>query len=499
MRVRLWLILILQAVLVILLAIAVGKGVMPLGLRGQWEWMRLGKTVVLPWDWLAFSGLGMAAYAGFVALGLRALGIGASRGSESIWLAGLLAVAIAAQVVIPLGAPDEYDLTKWAYVNFFESSTGYFKIARDQAVEDPWRFLAHYPEWIRSQDSLHIGTHPPGLIVAQCLLLRTMERNPVLADFLVDHLPPSVRLGFHQLEATEGRPMRRAERAGLFATALLTLLACAGTVVPLYLLARVALPAPAAWAAAALWPLAPAANLFQPVADTTYPLLSTSAWALASWAARGQRAASRPTLAGILLATASGIVMAFGMVFTLAFLPVGLIVAFIVGSDRSLSRPMRATLILATGGGSLAFVLISWLATGADPFVVWSWNLHHHARFYVEYPRTYSLWLWINPIELTIAVGLPTMVWCLAGWLAPRTVPRSVWATLIVLLLVNLTGRNMGEVARLWMLFTPPFLVAAGQSLHRLGGGPLALATSTALLGFQTLALQSMIQVVYPV
>ena len=60
---------------------------------------------------------------------------------------------------------------------------------------------------------------------------------------------------------------------------------------PLYLLARAAMPAPSAWAAAALWPLAPAANLFQPVADTTYPLLSTMAWALAAWAAAGSEVA----------------------------------------------------------------------------------------------------------------------------------------------------------------------------------------------------------------
>ncbi len=226
---------------------------------------------------------------------------------------------------------------------------------------------------------------------------------------------------------------------------------------PLYLLARAGLPAPAAWAAAALWPLVPAANLFQPGADTTYPFLSTSAWALAAWAARSQQGLDRPAALGLFLAVMSGIVMAFGMVFTLAFLPVGLITALIVVLNRSISLRMRAVLILATGAGYLAFVLGGWFVTGADPFIVWKWNLHHHARFYDEYPRTYSRWLWANPIELAIAIGLPTVVWCVAGLVAPRTVPLSVWATLLVLTLVNLTGRNMGEVARLWMLFMPSF------------------------------------------
>jgi hypothetical protein len=519
MRLRLWLILILQAALVALLAVGVKTGLMPLGIRGEWEWLRLGKTALVSWDWLALAGLGVAAYAGFAGLGLRALAARATGWAEARWLAALLAAAIAVQVAIPMGAAPGYDLSKWASVNYLPGSAGYFQVARQQAVRDPWRFLAEYPEWIRSQDSLHIGTHPPGLIIVQCVLLEAMERSAALADVLLDHMPPSVEAGFRAFAGQDPQPLTRAERAALYATSLLTLLACAGAVVPLYLLARAGLPAPAAWAAAALWPMAPAANLFQPVADTCYPFLSTSAWALAAWSVpllgaalqtppvgrpEVSRGATCPpktdgSLAGLLLAVFSGIVMAFGMVFTLAFLPVGLIAALIIVSDRSLSLTRRAALIFATGAGFLVVVLGGWLATGADPFVVWLWNLHHHARFYDEYPRTYSLWLWANLIELAIAIGLPVMVWLVAGLLSARTVPWSVWATLLVLALVNLTGRNLGEVARLWMLFMTPLLLAAGHGLHRLGGGPVALAVSSALVGVQTLALQSMIQVVYPV
>jgi hypothetical protein len=258
------------------------------------------------------------------------------------------------------------------------------------------------------------------------------------------------------------------------------------------------MPAPWAWAAASLWALAPAANLFQPDADTTYPLLSTMAWSLAAWAARIGRGTGRLPMASLGLAAASGLVMAFGIMFTLAFLPVGFIAALIIGTDRSVGLPARLTLIAAAGVGFLASVAAAWLATGANPFVVWSWNLHHHARFYDEYPRTYSIWLWANAIELAIAIGLPTVVWFLIGLTAPRSIPRVVWCTLLTLILVDLTGRNMGEVARLWMLFTPPLLVAAARGLERLGGGPVTLALSCALLGIQTLALQAMIQVVYP-
>src|SRR5262249_57005354 len=76
------------------------------------------------------------------------------------------------------------------------------------------------------------------------------------------------------------------DRPPLVAAGALTLLGCAATVAPLYLLARATLPARSAWAAAALWPLVPSAVLFQPTADTAYPLLSTTAFALAAWAVR---------------------------------------------------------------------------------------------------------------------------------------------------------------------------------------------------------------------
>ena len=115
----------------------------------------------------------MAAYAGFVAFGLHgACRANARRKAEAAWLTGLLAAAIAVQVIIPMGAASGYDLSKWAAVNYLPGSAGYFKVARQQAVRDPWKFLADYPQWIRGQDSLHIGTHPPGLIAVQCLLMR---------------------------------------------------------------------------------------------------------------------------------------------------------------------------------------------------------------------------------------------------------------------------------------------------------------------------------------
>ena len=491
-------ILLLQAFLIVAVTAALATKLLPAGVPGEWEWNRLPASAVLRWDGLSIALLGVAVYAAFVALGLRILSTKRSHIFEAAAVLGLFFASICIQVIIPMGAPAGYDLTKWASVNYLPGSSGYFQIAREKAATDPWKFLADYPDWIRSQDVFHIGTHPPGLIVTQCLLLRAMDQNPRLTATLLDHAPATVDAGFRVFANPEARPLSRADQAALFATALLTLCACAGTVVPLYLLARAALPAPASWAAAALWPLAPSANLFQPVADAAYPLLSTTALALAVWAARSAHPKG-PYVAASLLALASGMVMAFGMSFTLAFLPVGLIVALTLIATKSASPKARALLILATGAGFFSCLFAAWALTSANPFVIGSWNLKHHAQFYVEYPRTYWLWILGNSIEMTIAIGVPSVLWCLLGCTAWRSVPASAWSTLLVLILSNLIGRNMGEVARLWMLFMPPLLLAAGVGISRLGARPIALAATAALLGAQTLALQALIQVVYPV
>ena len=71
MRLRTWLILIVQAALVSLVVFAVGSGRVPLGVPGEWEWLRVKFPPV--WQWLCLAGLGVAAYAGFVAVGFKAL------------------------------------------------------------------------------------------------------------------------------------------------------------------------------------------------------------------------------------------------------------------------------------------------------------------------------------------------------------------------------------------------------------------------------------------
>ena len=462
----------------------------PLGVRGEWEWLRLahGPAAI---D-VALAALAVLAYAGFVALGLRSLIARTTRGREAMAVAGLLVASTAVQATVPTGAPEGYGLAKWSLVLHLPASTGYYTVARRE-IRDPARFLADYPDWIARQDALHVGTHPPGLFLAESALLKTFDARPGLARTVVDHMPGSVQAGFRAIHEYDPLPM--ADRAALGLTGALTLLACAGTVVPLYVLARSTSTAPTAWAAAAFWPLVPAAILFQPVADTAFPLPAATVLALAAQASK----AGTSLRLSLGLATAAGVVLAIGMAFSLAFLPVGLIAGLLLATASGASVARRASLVLATGAGFLGLTFAFWIASTANPFAIWWRNQRNHARFYAEYHRSYGTWIMLNPVELCLALGIPASVWGMAAFFRPRTVPRVAWATLVVLLLLTLSGRNLSEVARLWLPFMPALLTASGHGLIRLGGGPISLGVAVALMGAETLVLQALIQVVYPI
>lgn len=487
MRTARFVLLAIQPLVLLGFALALRNGSMPLGVRGEWEWLRLPETVTLTWL-EAVTGLGgIVLYSVIVGFGYRFLATRPTRRREGVALAVLGVSAIVVQVLIQNGAPEGYGLSKWAIALSSPGSNGYYSVAKNE-IHDRGRFLEEYPEWIKRQDALHIGTHPPGLLLVQHVLLETMEAHPVIARFILEHIPFSVDLSLKVIG-----PLSRADRATLVLTGAFTLLACATTVVPLYLLARAHASAPVAWAVASAWPLVPSAILFQPDADTAFPLLSTSALALASFARQGQKPRA------LLLTLCAGVVLAGGMMLTLAFLPVGLIVGILLVSARQQPFRQRIAHFIATGVGFFGATLLGWWYSRANPFVIWWWNQHNHARFYVEYPRSYLAWLVANPIELGVALGLPVVVWSLIAFWRPRQIPLVSYATLGVLAFLTLSGKNLSEVARLWLPLMPPLLLMMGQGLSSLRAGAKTLVATVILMGLETLLLEMTIQVVYPI
>lgn len=481
-----------QALLVAGLAAGVAGRRFPLGVPGEWEWLRLGPGVEVGVVGIALATLAILAYAWLAARGARALaGPPASVAREAAWVAALAAAAVGVQAAAQEGAPPGYGLAKWIYALQNDGSNGYQTVARAQMPGGLAAFLRDYPAWIERQDSLHIGTHPPGLLALTRGINVLVGERPDLARWLVEHAPGSAAPAIRSYREIAALP--RDAVAALLLTGGLTLLGSAWTVLPLYLLARASAAPATAWGAAALWPLLPAAVLFQPTADTAFPLLSTSALAAAAWAARpggpGRRA---------LLAMLCGAILAAGMELTLAFLAVGLVVALVLLAAPGARWRARLALVAGVGAGFVLATAAWWGATGANPAAIWWTNQAHHAQFYRDYPRSRLAWAGANLAESAVAVGLATAAWAIPGLASRRGVPAATWASLAVLILLTATGRSLSEVARLWLPMYPPVLLAAALAWERRGRHPLALGWAVALLGAQALWLEQFIQVVYP-
>ena len=181
----------LEAAIVARFVIALRSGTMPLGVRGEWEWLRVPNAPEAIRILVASAGL--AIYATLAAILMSWLSRKVTPRKEAFALTALLIMAVTVQGVAHMGAPAGFGLEKWVIALYQKGSSGYFTVAKME-VSAPSRFLKDYPTWIQKQDALHLGTHPPGLIMVQAVLLHTMEANPAIARKVVDLAPESVAM-----------------------------------------------------------------------------------------------------------------------------------------------------------------------------------------------------------------------------------------------------------------------------------------------------------------
>ena len=429
---------------------------LPLGLRGEWAWDRIRFG---PGDGAGlFLGLiaaipAAAALVAVVFAGQARVGRGGR--SEAVW-PGLLAAASfwwlwAVQDAHPSTA---LALGKGPLVVFSPAAEGYYTLAREEADDLP-AFLVGY-ERRMTGDVLHIGTHPPGLVALHRSLLAACRGSTGLTWSLLASRPASAVEATDlvtELAAAQRRPLTDPEAAALWAAALLAQLAAALTVVPLYVLARATASPESAWRAASLWPLVPAVAVFLPKSDLFYPLFGTTA--LAVWFRPEGPTWRRGAVAGVILWT--------GMTLSLAMLPVVAVAAglAVLNATTTVGPPAasRRWLFAGLAAAVVAALLTACvhIAVGLDLVAVWQKSLANHAGFYREHPRSYAAWLVLNPVELSLAVGLPATA--AAAWGLARDTAERRWNPALpcvgTLALLWLSGKTSGEAARLWLFLMP--------------------------------------------
>ena len=444
----------------------------PLGVPGEWTWPRIPFSAQTAAGW-AFAAAVAALYLAFVWSGGRRLRC-CGRTETAAWLTGLVISGFVWLLGVQAAVPGTAGLPKAHFVLYYPRSSGYFWQARYED-ETTAQFLSGYEQRMAEGDYLHIGTHPPGLALCFRGLSAVCRAVPQLTDILLWSQPDSVRDAGNEIRArTAATPQRytATDAACVWLAALLVQCAAAAAVVPLFLSLRDTTDRASAWFAAALWPLVPAVAVFLPKSDALFPLLSMSiAWL---WGSGWRRqSAGRCASAGLMLCG--------GLLLSLAFVPVLVLVVVWTVLESVLpsnAAPIAANwrrrfvCVAAAAAAFLAPLVVFQFAWDLNVLRVWQWNLHNHARFYAHFERTYWAWLLVNPAELFVAAGAPLSTLALLGIGGRRRPAHRNTAALafaIVWSLLWVSGKNMGEAARLWLLLMPWLVLSAAPVIPRVG------------------------------
>ncbi len=470
----LWTALAVAAVSVLACEFALHGRNLPLGVPGQWAWERLPVERVTPW---AAQGIAI-----FLALSLAtwtAWGLTWIEGaSRRVWLAslGLTTLLVAAfQVEAESVAPK--GLYKWTTALYHEQISGPYWVARHE-VGDVNSLLRHYDRFLASHRPDHISTHPPGMFIAYRALLDWFDAHPGAAHWICRIAPEDMTVAFNHIESAGVQRIPPADRATITVAALGSRAAAILVVLPIAWLLRQRASRTAAWGAMAAAGLVPAGILFAPRSDTVYPTMAVLTLAVVSHAV-GARSTLSAATAGLLLFLSMFTSLVFAAVA--AFAGIYALLEIAAGRDHA-SPNATNSLVTRNGGlcrltvgvaaGWLVGPLILYLGWGHNIFQTWSINLAKNAEFYQHVNRTYSYWVCVNLIELAVALGLPAALLLAVGAsselraIARRTRFDALMVSwLVVLLLLNFSGKNLGEVARLWLFMMPLGVALAAQPL----------------------------------
>ncbi|QDU63790.1 hypothetical protein Pan216_46710 [Planctomycetes bacterium Pan216] len=441
------------------LAVLVLDRDVPLGVLGEWTWNRM------PSDPSVFSllvaSLVAAGYLVVAVLGEMAL---QRVGARVLWAALpvlLIAGGLTQWALLEL-PPQGVGLERWPLVLTSHATSGYLEEAHQ--LDDLGDFVANYQAWLARQGPFHMGTHPPGLIIVSRWTLDLAAANPWLERTLPGWTPRRLRDGFLLLGDRERASARLVTAASLLAMG--TWLLSLATTLGIFALGCASGSRAIAWRAACIWPLVPSVLLFLPKSDCLYPLIAIAVVVL--WPRGDGRW-------GVARAFAGGVVLWLGLMLSLAFLAIVPIVGLVhlgrLSSSASKSR------WLAEGAGGLLGVLVPIVLFGwwwdLDLIAVWRQNLSKHAGFYEAMPRSYATWVVVNLVEFAAVTGPCLLLPALAGIGARSTWKGREWVHVgwvVTLMALNFSGRNLSEVARLWIFLAPFACVPAARVVAGFGG-----------------------------
>ncbi|TWT43086.1 hypothetical protein KOR42_44920 [Thalassoglobus neptunius] len=447
-----------------------------LGVEGEWVWPRFEFQLSID-QWIA-AGVAIVLSC-FIFLWIvrykSARTSDPSRQTSLLWKLVLLVLGFVwLNAVLAVQMP-QGGLSRAVLVMFYPRTSGYFWQATYEA-EDWKEFLSGYSDRI-SDDSdpdnyLHIGTHPPGLAMTHRMLIGLCRSSPLLVTILESTQPDSVQetLQFLQQQSGQGDdPLQRPELAALWLSILITQLFVLLAAIPVYLLSRRLVDDRAARVAAGFWLLVPTVLVFFPKSDVAFPCLAL--WIQLVWLiALEKESPLWGAVTAVLLITSAWMSLAFMTIGVMLF-------AQLIHQMVLHRRGMRASIGGTIAGLLLLFGLI--MAWGVNLVGIWFQNFHNHALFYDHNSRTYFSWLGVNLLEVSTAIGAPLFVLAICGIFSLCKQFRNLTAFAILSGLAMwaglwISGKNMGEAARLWGFLLPYGVLAAAITIERLLSEPVS-------------------------
>lgn len=467
------------AAVTLIVCILVGGRLWRIGIPGQWTWPYYADPA--PWSGVSPAIVLALMLCVVLAVCLKT-GLRTAR-REAVGLAAVLVLSFGITLNVgnagPAGSMESLPRTVIPWIG------GYYTDALN--IRDVGDYLANYEERISSltvddpSGMGHLSDHPPGPVLFHYAVNRSMEALPRVARRF---LPRDVRARAETHAFAEGvarRDLSEGQVAGIWAAAFLYRAAVTLSLVFVYLIGRELHSPETGLLAAGLAMTIPAVHLFGPYPDQLFPLLATGAFYAWLRALRAKRAG---------WAAAAGVVLCLGMFMTLAFVAVVALIgaasllrlwAEAAGGEKPPERKAWLRIALGGLGGFLVASLLPMAFFDYDVYGVWRLCLSRHGTFAARFPRSYMAWTLFNPVEYALFAGIVVsalMVWQAVRdgcrwWSNRRNAAPSLlpWTLIAVLLALNLSGKNPGEVGRLWMFMMPLGAVSAGEVLQAVDRG----------------------------